>query len=150
MSKYLDYWLCYFLVQCLTGYGTLWRRITEMWCRWTGKPLTLVHFTCPLLTYDLRRSDLSFMILCLIFFDQCRLSSTVCVCVFRDWRSIILTCLMMRSSEIRWTCTPSSSPVWMRSRSLLLNRYIGPFEILLLNFFFNQILSFTFYCRTGI
>ncbi len=47
----------------------------------------------------------------------------VCVCVFRGWRSIILTGLMTRSSEIRWTCTPSSSHVWARSRCLLQNRY---------------------------
>ncbi len=46
----------------------------------------------------------------------------VCMCAFRRWRSIILTCLMTRSSEIRWTCTPSSSHVWARSRCLRQNR----------------------------
>lgn len=50
--------------------------------------------------------------------------SSHCACVyFRGRRSMILMCLMTRSLEIRWTCTPSSSHVWTRSRCSLQNRY---------------------------
>ncbi len=67
---------------CLAGYGTLWRRTTAMWCQWTGKPLTHVHYTCPRWTSGLRRWDPSVHPFIHVFLSVIAdRSDTVCVCV---------------------------------------------------------------------